>query len=233
MTKSTVCIDAYGEQKMKKCTHLLLIILLTLSLCSCDSIPSILGTQNDSLNHSRYEGYNQFDYYIDSINIEYKKDKNFIIYTDANQTGYIYIIKNNYGEQIDFGYHNYRGSFDIYEKSGLLVLDYGFGGNSWQERYYDVEQGRVSRFFQNPLATYNENISYFIINPDNQNIYLVIQNIFNPSIYYEEILWEYSSTVFRAQPKAQFLQNGTKLKISYYDETTNEFVTQIVELAGN
>ena len=140
---------------------------------------------------------------------------NFIIYTDENHTGFIYKIIDNYGYEIDSGYHDYRGSFKIYEESGLLVLNYGFGGNSWQERFYDIDSGKVSRFFPNPLATYNQNIAYFIMKPENNEIYLIVQNIFDSSFYYEEVLWEYSSAVLRSQPQAQFVENGTKIKISY------------------
>ncbi len=230
MTKNTVCIDVYGDKEMKKKLFLITTILFIVSLCGCNGVSNIHKIGTDSFAYDELKNYKEFKNYLQNLNIEHEKSENFVIYTDENQTGYIYTITNNYGEQIDFGYHNYRGSFDIYEKSGLLVLDYGFGGNSWQERFYDVERGKVSRFFQNPLATYNENIAYFTIKPENQEIYLIIQNIFDSSLYYEEILWEYSSNVFRTQPQTQFIQNGTKLKISYYEETNNELITQIINL---
>ena len=210
---------------MKKYLKILLAISVLFSLCSCSLVSNFFQKYNYNFSDNNLNSQKVNDY-----RIEYKKSKNFIIYTDENKTGFVYIIIDNYGREIDSGFHNYRGNFDIYEKSGLLVLEYGFGGNSWQEKFYDVELGRASQYFQNPLDVYNEVVAYFEIDSTDTEIYLVIQNIFEPSIYYEKILWEYSSSVFRHQPEATFIDNGTKLKISYYDEMSNKIITRLIQI---
>jgi len=88
---------------------------------------------------------------------------------------------------MDIGYHNRRDGFSFSTKDDFLVLNYGFGNILGQKRYYDVSNGRVSRFFSKPVQTQGELVAYLTKKGENENWGLVIQNMFDPAVYYKEI----------------------------------------------
>ena len=91
--------------------------------------------------------------YFKSFDIVLDESKNHKLLTDTEQTGYKYYVYDNHGEVIDCGYHDYRGcSFSV--RDGYLVYYNGGLTATWYERYYDLESGRVSKFFLRPLDTY-------------------------------------------------------------------------------
>ena len=98
----------------------------------------------------------------------------------------------NDGNLLDQGYHGWRGSFGLsFNEDGILVLNYGSGGSPplWSERYYDVTNGRISRFFFNPPVQSHSNlVVYFEAKEEyDGDIVLIIQNMFDPSLYYKEV----------------------------------------------
>ena len=114
--------------------------------------------------------------YFETLDTVYKEDKNYTIYTDG--FSFRYTINDNKGNVLDIGYHDYRGSFNLYYQGNLLVLDYGFGGNTRPSyRYYDVENGRVSSFYSNPLAVSDTKVAYFIYREQDGEEVLIVQDI--------------------------------------------------------
>ncbi len=152
--------------------------------------------------------------FLDTVNTIYKSDKNYAIYTDG--FSFRYTVNDNNGNLLDMGYHNYRGSFDLYYQGDLLVLDYGYGGNTGaSERYYDVEHGRISPFFSSPIALSDTRVAYFVYREQNEKNALIIQDIFDPSDYYTEIERDFASGPILYTSEATFLDNSTKLQITY------------------
>lgn len=168
--------------------------------------------------------------YIDTLDIIYEEDDNYVIYTDEIQSGYQYYVKNDDGALIDEGFHTWRGSFGFDRKDGILVLDNGFGGPSWHRRYYDTASGRVSRFFYKPVQTSNELVAYFTSKGEDATIVLVVQNMFDPAVYYKEFQGNFSGMVFRDHSTGEFLDNDTKLKVHFWTEPNDEEATEIFDL---
>ena len=159
----------------------------------------------------------------------YKQDKNYEILSDDDLTAFHYFVKDHNGYMIDEGYHDARGSFDIDQKGTFVILDYGYGGNARLQRYYDVSNGRVSRFFERPVASSGELVAYFSVNGDDQ-IVLVVQNMFDPDKYYKEIIRDFSDFVLKDEAKAAFSENNTKLSIAYWTGPDNEWVSEMIDL---
>ena len=167
--------------------------------------------------------------YLSTLTILYKSGDNYEIYTDEGVTGFYYIVKDGHGELLDQGYHNWKGSFDLEYQNGLLVLDYGYGGNAWDERYYDISGGRVSRVFPSPEAVSDKLVAYFVSESDGQ-IKLIVQDIFDSSVYYKEIVRDFSGDVYKVHFSGEFLDNNTKLRITYPVKDKEETVTEDILL---
>lgn len=168
------------------------------------------------------------EYELLDADVLYKSNKNFKIYTNASETIFCYYIYDNNGGLIDIGYHDWRGSFDIWMDDTVLVLEYGFGGSSWYRRYYDTEQGMVSRYFYKPVATYQDLVAYFTTSKEGI-ITLIIQNMFDTTDYYLEINRKFSDLVIKDQCEAEFINEGTQLLITYWI-ADDEAVSEIIDL---
>lgn len=166
---------------------------------------------------------------LDAYDILLKKGDNYEVYTDEEQTGFHYLVTDNNGVLMDEGYHNWRGSFSFNAVGSILQLNYGYGSSLWDERYYDVATGRVSRFFPRPLQTCGETVAYFIIT-QNEEIILVVQNMFEPSHLYKEFRRDFSDAVIRGNCEAEFLNDGCQLKVTYWKNPNDEEVVEIFEL---
>ena len=99
--------------------------------------------------------------YDSEFNVLCDKGECFEIYTNSNGDMYLYAVKDSENNYLDFGYHSGRGSLRFFESFGLLCLEYGVGGSTWYERYYDIEKGKVSRFFEMPYLGYNNLVACF------------------------------------------------------------------------
>ena len=213
-----------------------MLLLGVIFLCSCSTSTSQTTSQDDtsqltSIDTTQTLSQQEYSkYYLSDIDVLYKQDKNYKILSNEDVTIFYYIVTDDEGYIIDTGYHDYRGSFDIYQKGKFLTLDYGYGGNSWHERYYDVSNGRVSRFFERPIQVSNELVAYFTFRDSDNAIVLVVQNMFDRSTYYQEITRDFSDFVFKDEAEAEFLENDTKLKISYWTKPNDQKVTEIIDL---
>ena len=171
--------------------------------------------------------------YLSTVNVPYERGDNYEIFTDASENGlfashyYVYDVN---GVTIDEGFHDWRGSFGFTQKDDFLELDYGLGGLFWQRRYYDVSNGRVSRFFSKPLQTHGELVTYFTRKGEDEDLVLVVQNMFDPSKYYQEIERNFSFYVITVPSTAEFLEDGKKLRVTYWIKPDNEEVTEIIDL---
>lgn len=200
--------------------------------------PEVFSKQEDDFNLSEKYTVNQNGIimnYLETIDTIYKSDDNYTIYTDG--FSFRYIVKDNSDNVLDIGYHDYRGSFDLYSLGKLLVLDYGSGGNSGtSKRFYDLEKGQVSRFYSNPIAVSDTKVAFFAYNEKDNKEVLIIQGIFNTEDYYKEIERNFpNGTAVFYDTKATFLENGKKLEITYPIKTTEkgeslEYKTEVIIL---
>jgi len=213
-------------------SYVLLAIIVSLSACNINHMQPSVGANQIEESSQKYNiDQNGFVWdYMSTLNIPLEKGDNFEIFTDEVQTGYHYRVNDNYGNLLDYGYHDWRGSFGFDVKDGLLELDYGFGSMFVEKRYYDVSAGRISRFFSKPVQTYGELVVYFTRKGENSDWVLVIQNMFDSSIYYQEIARDFSLYVFTMPSTAEFLDDGRRLKITYWLEPDNKEITEIIDL---
>lgn len=209
----------------KKYILLLMVLLCLLAGCSNTNI------SNNNLEFKASSESENIDsnYSLNDIDTLYKKDKNYEILSNKNLTVFEYTIRDNNSDVMDFGYHDYRGSFDIIQENDFLTLNYGWGGSSWYERYYDVSNGRVSRFFARPAGNSNDLVAYFAFKEDH-TLVLVIQDIFDSNVFYKEIKRDFSDFVIKIKTEAEFFDNDTKLRITYWINPDNEEVTEIIDL---
>ncbi|MBQ6714350.1 MAG: hypothetical protein IJN15_02235 [Clostridia bacterium] len=207
---------------------LVLILVIITILCGCNktTIDSDINTSRPTEALELYENNSNFELYnIDDI---YKQNNNFVIYTNDNYTLFKDSIKDDKDCVIDYGYHNGRGSFDIYYEDKLLVLNYGFGGNSWFERYYDTSNGKVSRFFERPIQHTNSLVACFVLDEKNK-IVLVVQDIFDSKVFYKEIYRDFSDLVLKNHIDCEFQNSDTELKITYW-LNNNQQVTETIKI---
>ena len=233
---------------MKKILSLLLVFCFVFVLCSCKNANTTtnssqneageqINKQDDKTNLS--EKYAVDDNgtvinFLDTIDTSYKEDKNYSIYTDG--FSFRYIVKDNDGNLLDMGYHDYRRNFDLYYLGKMLVLDYGSGGEAIpSRRYYDVEKGRVSAFFLNTIAVTDTKVAYFSYEEKKKKDVLIVQDIFDLSKYYIEFERNFDNgTALFYNTKASFIDNGTKLEITYPYESQKsspQYKTEILSLS--
>ena len=167
----------------------LLIVLLSSSACTADPIPSSLEASQIEMLQQKYRIDNNGNilFYLGTLTLPYEQGDNYEIFSDEAKTSFRYNVMDNYGNMMDIGYHNRRDGFSFSTKDDFLVLNYGFGNILGQKRYYDVSNGRVSRFFSKPVHTHGELVAYLTKKGENEDWVLVIQNMFDPAVYYKEI----------------------------------------------
>ena len=165
---------------------------------------------------------------LSNIDVIYEDEKNYRIYSNKEQTMFYYEVFDDYGSPIDFGYHNWRGSFGIQEKNKILILEYGSGGPLWSCRYYDTSKGKVSRFFPRPLQISDELVAYFDAIGEDQEILLVVQNMFDSTAFYKEFYGDFSVQTMLGDNKAEFLDNNSKLRVTYWSNDVES--TKVFEL---
>lgn len=204
-----------------------------------DNTYTISSSQNEQISKQSDESVLAGKYNVDSdgnvlnflstLEIPYKSGENYEIYTDEVRMHYHYMVKDKYGYLLDEGYTNFR-ALDFYEKNGLLVLYRSGDLVSYSERYYDISNSRISRFFWSPVAMSDKLVAYFVSQDDGQ-YKLIVQDIFDPSVYYTEIQRDFSDFVFKDNKyKGEFLNNNTKLKITYPVKDKEETVTEEILL---
>lgn len=159
-----------------------------------------------------------------------KNETNYKVYTDESGFNYYYKVYNNIGECIDSGFHTGEITFECIDN--ILSVKMGFGTYAFICRYYDLSTSRVSRFYTTPLEISGEYIAYFTKNHknDENSIILVIQNIFDEKVYYQEIKRAFSSKVLDLYSETEFINNNTQLKISYLINSSDEIITEVIDL---
>ena len=219
----------------------LLLLFISVCLCSCKadgnaptldseeqtSAPTLDSEAQTSAPTEQSEG----DYHhLDTTYILVEVGENYTIRRNESHSWYYYSIHDDVGHSIDQGYHNSRGGFSITQEGQFITLNYGYGGPIWSERYYDLSNCRVSRFFPNPVAESGELVAFYRPDEETGGATLVVQNKFDPEKYYKEFPGIFPDIVFRDTRRGEFLENNTKLSVPYLSEPDYELKTEIVIL---
>ena len=162
--------------------------------------------------------------YDSEFNVLCDKGECFEIYTNSNGDMYLYAVKDSENNYLDFGYHGGRGSLRFFESFGLLCLEYGVGGSTWYERYYDIEKGKVSKFFEMPYLGYNNLVACFSLT-DN-DVCLFVEDVFDSNIRYE-VKRGFPRSVLREKVKLNFVEMN-KIHVEYNDENGDN-INEIIE----
>lgn len=206
-----------------------------LKCLACVVVFLLMGCANTSDNSSPNESVQinpsyTFDHngnirnYFDTLDRMVEQGENYKIYTDSSQSGYYYTVTDRHGNCIDFGYHNWRCGLDFSEKYGLLCMEYVVGGPSWLNRYYDIDRGFVSPFFEMSYAGPDNLIAYFNFDSDNNTVSLIVRDAFNADDFYKEIQGDFPDSVFREAVDLSFI-NSNEIQIKFSD--TSEGVKKI------
>jgi hypothetical protein len=235
---------ARGGRKMRRLFLSLLLAAMSISLVACTNtdLQTISGpvyVKKNGISDAPISPEYKFSSdgflynYLDTITELFEESENYRIYTGKGGLIYYYEVVNNTEELIDQGYHGWRGGIELTViDDNMLELRQSFGGAPpfWQKRFYDVSNSRVSRFFPNPVENHGELIAYFRYTDNSAGYVLVIQNAFDPSIYYKEIERDFSLFVITKPSTAEFLDDGKKLSITYWLEPEDQEITEIIDL---
>ncbi len=176
-----------------------------------DELEIIFLHQNDTIS------------YNDSIFTLCEVSDNYELYYGDIASGYYFKIYNQNAELMDSG--NYKSTTDISKVHGWIQLWYSVGMSNRMVKYYDVENGRVSQLFNNPLAVCEELVVY--TNIVNDSDCFVVQNIFDSNVYYQTFAMDpVPASVLGFE--AEFIDN-THIQVSYMIEN-DEVYTTVIEL---
>lgn len=113
----------------------------------------------------------------------------------------------------------------------IVDIGIGMGTGLSIHRYYSVEKDSFSNEFSYVLSNYGERIAYLYV-PDMNSFEdrkVVVQNMFNQKLYYNEFTLEFSN-IDTPVIKAVFLDNGTSLQLTYLSGENQTQITKTLEL---
>lgn len=174
---------------------------------------------------------NSYDIF-ESFKIVCEESPNYKLLTNEDGTGYCYYVYDNAGELLDSGYHDYRACGFAFKDGYLSYYSAGLTF-AWYERYYDTENGRVSRYYYRPLDTYENLVAYYGYNNDG-DIILIVSDMFDKQTYYCEFGREFSLSVMMGGSTGSFSDDGENLTVTYivtdHENKTDTEITEIFQL---
>lgn len=220
--------------KIKAIVLVAIAVLLMLSACSADPVEV---TDDSGINQGTPAAESTVSEVKDGaengyvLSNEGKYHEVYYLHEDGKIAGFRYEVfgDTQHKELIDFGFQEGMGGVDFLYREDYLVLAYRHGGASFHERYYDLSTGRVSRFYYMPICISDRNVAYFTRGAE-EEIILVVEDIFEPSAYHMEIKGDFSGAVFRALATGEFI-SPTQLKVTYWKQPNDALVTEIFTLS--
>ena len=188
-------------------------------------------SSSGSAPQSQEKANNQYGFF-DTFNIVCEEHQNYKLLTNADNTGYCYYVYDNAGELLDSGYHDYRGCSFAFKDGYLSYYNAGLTF-TWHERYYDVENGRVSRFYYRPLDTHKNLVAYYGSNSNDKTV-LIVSDMFDKQTYYCEFAREFSLSVLTGGSTGSFSEDGKTLTVTYivtdHENKTDTKITETFQL---
>ena len=231
---------------MKRIIVLLWVLSLSFSLVSCGNSDDAVKETEKSIETNKesdtteaqseiIQTANENDE-IQFVNFDvlYEEADNYKIYATEDETAFKYFVYSNDGSWLDEGCGGCCGAegiIDFAKEDKYLVLEHASMGNTVNYKYYDLDNNLVSKYFPSPCKVSGDLIAYFTYK-NGDGPFLIVQDIFEPSLYYKEFEWSYPSYLFRDPSSVTFgfLNNNTELQITYLNENTNEYDTVAFDL---
>lgn len=108
----------------------------------------------------------------------------------------------------------------------VIELRFGMGSGISSHKFYDIKNGIISREYQNVLLS----SSSLCVHVDDSNLTkLVVEDIFDSEKYYKEFDLNLSKVPTPIE-KIEFINNNTKIKISYLEGEEMITKTTILDL---
>ena len=208
------------------------VILFHVSACKAEQKESHQPTEQSFTEPENYEGSspvvseNSFSAFGDTLEFQlFEKTEFYELYGQVHGTATYYEIFNTQGDVIDFGF--YESSGGISQVGKLLEYSMTCGTCCRWVKYFDVENSRVSAFFNNPLALHEEMVIYTAIVDDVHCF--VIQNVFGGFEQIVEIDPKPNSAV---QFQANFL-DGEHVQVTYSTDAGEYSTVYEIRMAEN
>lgn len=168
---------------------------------------------------------------LNSIGELQKEGIGYKIFYDSNSNEYAYVVFSLENKRID-EVTGITGNMSIEALSeNLIHVTVSVGSDARQEWFYDRITGRKSEEYFNISAINGSNIVYMEFT-DDWETHLVIRDIFNKEILYEEIVRDFSDTAVASTvlKNVTFL-NDKSIKIEYEVGEDRRLVNEIIELS--
>lgn len=113
----------------------------------------------------------------------------------------------------------------------VVDVSIGKGTGLAEHHYYSVDRDAFSKTYLYVIAYSNEKIAYIDV-PDNndfENRCLVVRNVFDRSLYYQEYKMDFSK-VDTPVIRASFINNDSQLQITYLSGEQQTELTKTIDL---
>lgn len=220
---------------MKRLFVCFLLSLFLFSACQ-SSQNSTNHSESTSMNATVTTDSNMTTTSSDSVDMdiayEYElqqKTEHFELYGADNGGACYYTVVADSGISLDWSYDTQWYRIEFSEEDSVGCLKQFSGGPTCSYRFYDFVNERVSRIYENPF-TRNGNL-VATIETRGDELVLLVQDMFDPSVY-QAVFREDWIVPFLVIQNAQieFIENNTKLKVSYLEDETNLNKTVVLEL---
>ena len=218
--------------------RLFICFLLSLFLFSaCQSSPNSTNhSESTSMNATVTTDSNMTTTSSDSVHMdiayEYElqqKTEHFELYGADNGGACYYTVVADSGIILDWSYDTQWYRIEFSEEDSVGCLKQFSGGPTCSYRFYDFVNERVSRIYENPF-TRNGNL-VATIETRGDELVLLVQDMFDPSVYQAVFREDWIVPFLVIQnAKIEFIENNTKLKVSYLEDETNLNKTVVLEL---
>ncbi len=212
---------------------LILAIFLILLLSGCSGTASQpqddkSGISEDMNATSAKDAYySTFSDFKSTFTVVDEQTENYTIKSSDAHAGFFYEIYDNEQSLLDAGFHDWKGSFEITQTDNIVMLQYGFGGTNVQPlfRFYNVDGGKVSKYYSGPLTYHGETVAYFVRN-DDKTAKMIVRNMFDDQIQKQEFSGKFDSKIGMKIESIVFSDDGNQITLRHHEDG-NE--TNIIE----
>lgn len=203
---------------------LAMLVVLLLSGCSDTTLQPKKDTADTSEKDAYYSTFSDFK---STFTIIKEETENYIIKTSDAHAGCFYEIYDNEHSLLDTGFHDWRGNFEITQTDNIVMLRYGFGGTSVQPsfRFYNVDSGKVSKYYSGPLACNGETVAYFVKN-DDTTAKLIVRNMFDDQIQKQEFSGKFDSFIGMKIDSIVFSDDGKQITLRHHENGNEKNVIE-------
>ncbi len=200
-------------KKLIMCVALILILGIFLIGCKNSEAPSADETTELTEDTQETE---ELELSPQLFGLQLDDKDNFTLYASDYMMGFFYEIRDNKGRLMDEGYCQWPMETLEYASEDLLFMQYDSADpGQFRQKYFDVENGRVSKTFETPWGISDHLIAYFV-ERDKQYV-LVVQDMFDPSTFYKEFTSDtFDKAIHAKRGSVEFGENNESITVNYY-----------------